>query len=389
MRQSSAYCLDVAVVGEARTSSVVPARAGRPPAAQRITSGALVCIARWGTAKTTLDDIAREAGCSRATIYRLYPGGKRAVLDATGEVELARILEELSASLDRTETLDDLLVVAISEAVRAIRRHPALQYLIEHEPGEVLAHVSFDELDPLLAVATAFGTPYLSRYLGPGPRRGHRRVGHPPHRLLRHRTLPRSRRPGGGPHAGRDLRPSRPRRLITPDPASLNRSQAMSSTEASSTEDLIGRSDVNDIEAILSVSNTDVDELVHTVADNAEAIFTWDYEKGARPALNKLYEKAKTSQWNGETDLAWDTEVDQEAVVMANAAANPSSMELDLAGTSFEHVGRGAVAAAGHRVAELGAAASSCTASRAPCCARPRSSRPCRGSTPSTTPPPR
>ena len=167
MRQSSAYCLGVAVVGEARTSSVVPARAGRPPAAQRITSGALVCIARWGTAKTTLDDIAREAGCSRATIYRLYPGGKRAVLDATGEVELARILQELSASLDRTETLDDLLVVAISEAVRAIRRHPALQYLIEHEPGEVLAHVSFDELDPLLAVATAFGTPYLSRYLDP------------------------------------------------------------------------------------------------------------------------------------------------------------------------------------------------------------------------------
>ena len=28
--------------------------------------------------------------------------------------------------------------------------------------------------------------------------------------------------------------------------------------------------------------------------DNADAIFTWDYEKGARPALNKLYEKAKT-----------------------------------------------------------------------------------------------
>ncbi len=104
----------------------------------------------------------------------------------------------------------------------------------------------------------------------------------------------------------------------------------------SSTEDLIGRSDVNDIEAILSVSNTDLDEVIHTVTDNADAIFTWDYEKGARPALNKLYEKAKTSQWNGETDLPWDTEVDQEAVVMANAAANPSSMALDLAGTSFE-----------------------------------------------------
>ena len=103
----------------------------------------------------------------------------------------------------------------------------------------------------------------------------------------------------------------------------------------SSTEAIIGRADVNDLEAILSVSNTDVDEALHTVADNADAIFTWDYEKGARPALNKLYEKAKTSQWNGETDLPWDTDVDQEQVVAANALANPGSMELDLAGTSF------------------------------------------------------
>src|ERR671912_1668096 len=85
-------------------------------------------------------------------------------------------------------------------------------------------------------------------------------------------------------------------------------------------EDLIGRSALDDLEAILSVSNTDVDEVVHTVADKADAIFTWDYERGARPALNRLYEKAKGSQWNGATDLPWDTDVDQEAVVLANAA---------------------------------------------------------------------
>jgi len=72
--------------------------------------------------------------------------------------------------------------------------------------------------------------------------------------------------------------------------------------------------DVNDIEAILAITNTDVDGLIHTVKDNADALFTWDYEKGARPALNKLYEKAKVSQWNAETDLDWSTEVDPEKV---------------------------------------------------------------------------
>ena len=77
-------------------------------------------------------------------------------------------------------------------------------------------------------------------------------------------------------------------------------------------EQIIDRADPNDLDAILSVPNPYVDELVHAVKDNCDAIFTWDYEKGARPALNKLYEKAKGAQWNGETDLPWDTDVDPE-----------------------------------------------------------------------------
>jgi len=102
-------------------------------------------------------------------------------------------------------------------------------------------------------------------------------------------------------------------------------------------EELIGRAEIDDLEAILSISNKDLNETIHAVKDNAEAIFTWDYEKGKRPALNKLYEKAKTSQWNGETDLPWETDVDQEQVVLANAANNSGLDEgMDLTGTPFE-----------------------------------------------------
>ena len=74
-------------------------------------------------------------------------------------------------------------------------------------------------------------------------------------------------------------------------------------------------SDVNDVEAIIAVVNTDVDAVEHAVADHAEAIFTWDYEKGARPALQKLYEKAKRSQWNVETDIDWSIDVDPARVL--------------------------------------------------------------------------
>jgi hypothetical protein len=107
----------------------------------------------------------------------------------------------------------------------------------------------------------------------------------------------------------------------------------------STNEELIGRTDINDLEAILSITNTDVDEVTHAVKDNAEALFTWDYER-TRPALGKLYEKAKKAQWNAQTDLPWETPVDQEEVAINNAIqAGGFSQGVDLSGTSLEKWG--------------------------------------------------
>ena len=95
----------------------------------------------------------------------------------------------------------------------------------------------------------------------------------------------------------------------------------MTTTEnASSAYDL--ERAANDPERILeySVWNDDVTSLIHTVEDNAEAIFTWRYDKGERARLDRLYEKAKTSQWNGQTDLDWSIDVDPYNML---APANP------------------------------------------------------------------
>jgi hypothetical protein len=76
------------------------------------------------------------------------------------------------------------------------------------------------------------------------------------------------------------------------------------------------------------------------VHSDYDAHFTWDYEKGARAKLSRLYEKAKTSQWNGQTDLPWDTDVDQEKVVADNAAAgNGIDGSIDWSGTQMERWG--------------------------------------------------
>jgi hypothetical protein len=85
-------------------------------------------------------------------------------------------------------------------------------------------------------------------------------------------------------------------------------------------ESILGRAEVDDLEAILAVSNDDLDEVEHVVKDNADAIFTWDYTL-ARPALRKLYEKAKTGQWNASTDLDWNIDVDIEQVVSGDQVA--------------------------------------------------------------------
>jgi hypothetical protein len=94
-------------------------------------------------------------------------------------------------------------------------------------------------------------------------------------------------------------------------------------------ESVIGRADLDDLEAILAISNTDPDEVEHAVSDNCEAIFTWDYSM-TRPALRKLYEKAKTGQWNATTDLDWSIGVDLEKVVAGDQVAASAGIDPNL-----------------------------------------------------------
>jgi len=54
-----------------------------------------------------------------------------------------------------------------------------------------------------------------------------------------------------------------------------------------------------------TVSTADKLAMIREVETSFDSLFTWDYEKGKRTQLHKLYEKAKTSQWNAETDIDW------------------------------------------------------------------------------------
>jgi hypothetical protein len=114
----------------------------------------------------------------------------------------------------------------------------------------------------------------------------------------------------------------------------------MTTTDASeqmrSNLEVIGREDVNDTLEIYSLIGHEEASGTHSVEDRCNAEFTWDYTKGARPKLDKLYEKAKGAQWNGRTDLPWETEVDQERLAHDLYLENTSGpfAHLDMSGTA-------------------------------------------------------
>ena len=132
---------------------------------RRILDGALRSLARWGVARSSLDDIAKEAGCSRATVYRAFPGGKDTLLVAVVADEVARFTAGLRSVLAGADTLEDLLVSGITFAVRTLTGHDVLQLLLAHEPELVLPHVSFAGLDRFLAGASQLAAPHLRRFM--------------------------------------------------------------------------------------------------------------------------------------------------------------------------------------------------------------------------------
>jgi AcrR family transcriptional regulator len=207
---------------------------------QRVIDAALRCIARWGIGKTTLDDVAREAACSRATIYRLFPGGKEALLDAVARNELDRFFSGLAQRFDEAPTLEDLLVDGIVYASRALSGHEALQFVLAYEPELVLPKVAFHHADRVLSAVSAFAAPYLAPHVGEegAPRLVVVSAAAPPRR--RRRGAPR-RRVGGASGSDLHTRPRRwrrrGRRRVRPPPGDeVRRSRARVPTSRKSTQ---------------------------------------------------------------------------------------------------------------------------------------------------------
>jgi AcrR family transcriptional regulator len=131
---------------------------------RRILVATAACLGRFGFAKTTLDDVAREAGCSRATLYRYFPG-KTALVRAAADAEIDAVVTATIAAAAHAETLEDAITEMMVTAARELIGNDALAFVLEHEPELVLGHLSFDGGDRLLGESGRRFTPALARFL--------------------------------------------------------------------------------------------------------------------------------------------------------------------------------------------------------------------------------
>lgn len=134
---------------------------------ERVLAAAYACVARAGLAKTTVEDVARQAGCSRATVYRCFPGGRDELLGAMVGWEMDRFFARLAAAVADAPDFASLLERALSYAHREIREHAVLQQVLASEPERLLPFMTLQQ-GRIRAAVVAYLRPLLAREAAAG-----------------------------------------------------------------------------------------------------------------------------------------------------------------------------------------------------------------------------
>jgi AcrR family transcriptional regulator len=121
-----------------------------------------ICVARYGLAKTTVEDVVKESGVSRATIYRQFPGGRDELLRETVGWEIGRYFIRLADHVQGAADLADLLEDGLVFARRTLLEHELLQKILVTEPERLLGLLSTEATKTLPFIAD-FLLPYLAR----------------------------------------------------------------------------------------------------------------------------------------------------------------------------------------------------------------------------------
>lgn len=123
------------------------------------------CCERWGFDRVTVDDIAAEAGISRATLYRLFPGGKDVLFEALRVRELEEFFTVLRDRVVGARSIEDLLVRTVVVATQELRADDHLAIMLATEPGKTLGELTVEGVPRIIRFATAFLSPLVEPFL--------------------------------------------------------------------------------------------------------------------------------------------------------------------------------------------------------------------------------
>jgi AcrR family transcriptional regulator len=123
------------------------------------------CVGQWGWEKVTMDDICVTAGVSRATVYRLFPGGRDVLFEAVRLSKLEDFFTALRSHVEGSESLEELLVRCIVIASSELQHDEHLAMMLATAPGETLGDLTVSGLDRIVRVATAFITPLTDDFI--------------------------------------------------------------------------------------------------------------------------------------------------------------------------------------------------------------------------------
>ena len=87
---------------------------------------------KWGSNKTTMEDIAREAGKGKSTLYYYYQS-KEEIFDAVVIVEFEKILQKAKESAQETETAKERLITYIVESINEMKNRISAYTIIREE----------------------------------------------------------------------------------------------------------------------------------------------------------------------------------------------------------------------------------------------------------------
>lgn len=129
----------------------------------RILDAALTVMSRYGLARLALEDVAREAGVSRQTVYR-YVGSRDGLLSDTIVREEQAFFDRMREAAAPHSELRPALEASIVAALTMAREHPLLDRLLATEPEALLPFLT-DGSGPVLSAARPVVIELLGRFV--------------------------------------------------------------------------------------------------------------------------------------------------------------------------------------------------------------------------------